>query len=267
MHTTRSTKTPQVLTKGSVTYVMPANALVYINNSALHTNPKTWGPDSLAFRPTRWLSQDSTAEDVFVTMPRGQFIPWSGGPRVCPGQKMSQVEFVAVIATIFKRYRVAAIPEKDETDLFVLAEAERLNLPVLAICYGMQALNVFRGGSLIQDIESQIKGSIKHEQGAPAIRGSHSLKIEKSSFLGDLAAVKSGKGTIRVNSSHHQAIGRVGKNLKAVAWAKDGVIEGIQDTRKGRFVYGVQWHPELSHGGDSLSREIFELFIGKCLKP
>jgi len=159
------------------------------------------------------------------------------------------------------------IPEKDETDLLVLAEAERLNLPVLAICYGMQALNVFRGGSLIQDIESQIKGSIKHEQGAPAIRGSHSLKIEKSSFLGDLAAVKSGKGTIRVNSSHHQAIGRVGKNVKAVAWAKDGVIEGIQDTRKGRFVYGVQWHPELSHGGDSLSREIFELFIGKCLKP
>jgi cytochrome P450 len=115
MHTTRSTKTAQVLTKGSATYVVPANALVYINNSALHTNPKTWGSDSLTFRPTRWLFQDSTAEDVFVTMPRGQFIPWSGGPRVCPGQKMSQVEFVAVIATIFKRYRVAAIPEKDET--------------------------------------------------------------------------------------------------------------------------------------------------------
>lgn len=103
------------MTKGSATYVVPANALVYINNSALHTNPKKWGSDSLTFRPTRWLSQDSTVEDVFVTMPRGRFLPWSGGPRVCPGQKMSQVEFVAVIATIFKRYRVAAIPEKDET--------------------------------------------------------------------------------------------------------------------------------------------------------
>lgn len=159
------------------------------------------------------------------------------------------------------------IPEKDETDQLVLAEAERLNLPVLAICYGMQALNVARGGTLIQDIESQVKGSIKHEQGIPAVRGSHSLKIEKGSFLGDLAAAKGAKGSIRVNSSHHQAIGKVGKNLKAVAWATDGVIEGVQDTRKGRFVYGVQWHPELSHGGDSLSREIFELFVGKCQKP
>lgn len=115
MHTTRSTKTPQVLKKGSATYVVPANALVYINNSALHTNPEKWGSDSLKFCPTRWLSQDSTEDDAFVTMPRGQFIPWSGGPRVCPGQKMSQVEFVAVIATIFKRYRVTATLEKGET--------------------------------------------------------------------------------------------------------------------------------------------------------
>jgi cytochrome P450 len=123
LHTTRSTKTRQVLTKGSHTYVVPANALIYINNSALHTNPETWGADSLEFRPTRWLAQDSTSSDVFVTLPRGRFIPWSGGPRVCPGQKMSQVEFVAVIATIFKRYTVAAVLEKGET---VEAARERL---------------------------------------------------------------------------------------------------------------------------------------------
>lgn len=123
MHTTRSTKTRQVLTKGSNTYVVPANALIYINNSALHTNPETWGADSLEFRPTRWLAQDSTSSDVFVTLPRGRFIHWSGGPRVCPGQKMSQVEFVAVIATIFKRYTVAPVLEKGET---VEAARERL---------------------------------------------------------------------------------------------------------------------------------------------
>jgi cytochrome P450 len=108
-------KTLQVLTKGSATYVVPANAFVYINNSTVHTNPEKWGADSLAFYPTRWLSQDSTSEDVFVTMPRAQFIPWSGGSRVCPGQKMSQVEFVAVIATIFRRYRVSPIMENGET--------------------------------------------------------------------------------------------------------------------------------------------------------
>ncbi|MEP6788387.1 MAG: gamma-glutamyl-gamma-aminobutyrate hydrolase family protein [Acidobacteriota bacterium] len=156
------------------------------------------------------------------------------------------------------------IPEKDETDRLVLAEIERRNIPLLAICYGMQALNVVRGGTLVQDIESQIKGSYKHEQGTPSTRNSHSLKIAKESILSSLEAVRSAKEAIRVNSSHHQAIGKVGKNLKATAWAKDGIIECIQDTRKGRFALGVQWHPELSSGHDPLSREIFELFVDMC---
>jgi putative glutamine amidotransferase len=156
------------------------------------------------------------------------------------------------------------IPEKDETDRLVLAEIERLNMPLLAICYGMQALNVGRGGTLVQDIESQVKGSFKHEQGTPSTRNSHSLKIAKDSILSGLDAVKQAKEAIRVNSSHHQAIGKVGKNLKATAWAKDGIIECIQETRKGRFALGVQWHPELTSGHDRLSRQIFEMFIEKC---
>jgi len=156
------------------------------------------------------------------------------------------------------------IPEKDQTDQLVLAEVERLNLPLLAICYGMQALNVVRGGSLIQDIESQVKGSYKHEQGSPATRNSHGLKIEKGSILANLPAAKASNADIRVNSSHHQAVGKVGKNLKAVAWAKDGIIECIEDTRKDRFVLGVQWHPELTASHDRLSKEIFELFVEKC---
>jgi len=158
------------------------------------------------------------------------------------------------------------IPEKDETDLIVIAEAERQKLPVLGICFGMQALNVARGGSLVQDIASQIEGSIKHEQGAPATRVSHSVEIEKDSFLAGLPAVIEAEGAIRVNSSHHQAVATVGENLKAIAWAKDGIIEALQDTRDG-VAYGVQWHPELSHGTDRLSREIFEFFVSKCQKP
>jgi putative glutamine amidotransferase len=156
------------------------------------------------------------------------------------------------------------IPEKDETDRLCLAEAERRKLPVLAICYGMQALNVARGGTLVQDIESQVKGSLKHEQGIPQTRSSHGLKVAKGSVLNRLASVQSANGGIRVNSSHHQAIGKLGKNLKAVAWAKDGIVECVEDSRKGRFVVGVQWHPELMSGRDDLSREIFELFVEKC---
>ena len=156
------------------------------------------------------------------------------------------------------------ITEKDETDRLVLAEVERLNMPLLAICYGMQALNVFRGGSLVQDIESQVPKSIKHEQGTPHPRNSHSLKIGGGSILSGLKAVKLAKETIRVNSSHHQAIRKTGKNLKAVAWAKDGIIESIQDTRKDRFVLGVQWHPEMTADFDHISREIFALFVEEC---
>ncbi|MBK7393280.1 MAG: gamma-glutamyl-gamma-aminobutyrate hydrolase family protein [Chloracidobacterium sp.] len=158
------------------------------------------------------------------------------------------------------------ITEKDQTDQLVLAEAEKLGLPLLGICYGMQALNVFRGGSLVQDIESQVKGSHKHEQGAPHTRNSHSLRFARGSVLAGLAAVKGTKVEIRVNSSHHQAVGKIGKNLKAVAWAKDGVIECVEDMRKGRFIMGVQWHPELTAPADTVSREIFELFVDKCRK-
>ena len=153
------------------------------------------------------------------------------------------------------------VPEKDETDQMVLAEAERMNLPVLAICYGMQALNVFRGGSLFQDIASQVKKCIKHEQGIPRARNSHDLKLEKGSRLEKIADTK---GTVSVNSHHHQAVNKVGKNLKATAWTSDGVIEAIEDTRKGKFVFGVQWHPELSWNDDRLSNGIFESFISAC---
>ena len=152
------------------------------------------------------------------------------------------------------------VPEKDETDLLVLSEAERLNLPVLAICYGIQALNVSRGGSLIQDIDAQVDNCIQHQQGKPAARDSHEIRIDSPSVLGDLA----GKGSARVNSHHHQAIKRVGRNLREIARANDGIIEGIEDSRPDRFAVGVQWHPELSWSTDDFSRGIFARFVEEC---
>jgi putative glutamine amidotransferase len=156
------------------------------------------------------------------------------------------------------------VPEKDLTDRLVIEEAERSGLPIFAICYGMQALNVSRGGSLIQDIESQVEAAIKHEQGKPLGRQSHGLTLAKTGFPAVLASELGLNGGLRVNSHHHQAVGRVGDGLAAVAWASDGVIECIQDMRDGRFILGVQWHPELSWSDDRFSRRIFESFVEEC---
>lgn len=157
------------------------------------------------------------------------------------------------------------IVEKDETDLLVLAAAEERNIPVLGICFGMQILNVSRGGTLIQDIGSQIDSPLKHDQGIPLERNSHRIRIEDGSFLAKLA----GKGTdgvenVKVNSHHHQAVKVVGRDLKAIASTSDGVIEAVEDTREGRFVIGVQWHPELSWRNDPLFNGIFETFVARC---
>ncbi|MGB7070928.1 MAG: gamma-glutamyl-gamma-aminobutyrate hydrolase family protein [Pyrinomonadaceae bacterium] len=159
----------------------------------------------------------------------------------------------------------SVVPVKDETDLMVLKEAERRGLPLLGICYGMQALNVSRGGTLYQDLESQTEGGIKHDQGTPLERNSHSISIANGSILAAILSSGNGDSTeVRVNSHHHQAIKAVGRGLEAVAWAKDGVVECIQDTRPESFVLGVQWHPELSWNTDEISRRIFKEFLSRC---
>lgn len=159
------------------------------------------------------------------------------------------------------------IAEKDETDLLILEEAEKLNLPILAICYGCQVLNVSRGGTLFQDIDSQIDNSVKHEQGKPLERNSHSINIREDSLLARLiTSCNNDNNKIIVNSHHHQSINQIGKNLEASAWANDSVIECIEDTRKEKFVLGVQWHPELTWKSDFLSKKIFETFTEECRK-
>ncbi|KAL8960528.1 MAG: hypothetical protein Q9193_002783 [Seirophora villosa] len=89
--------------------VLPATTPVNINVQALHTDPKTWGADSLSWRPTRWFapqSNEQLSNQTFISPPRGSFIPWADGPRNCPGQKFAQVEFVAVVATLLSSYIV-----------------------------------------------------------------------------------------------------------------------------------------------------------------
>jgi putative glutamine amidotransferase len=156
------------------------------------------------------------------------------------------------------------IPEKDATEQMVLQVAEKMGLPIFAICYGMQALNVSRGGSLIQDIGAQIENSIKHQQGAPLERNSHTIEILAESRIDGMIMSDTARKSIKVNSHHHQAINLVGKDLVATAWASDGVIEAIEDVRDGRFVIGVQWHPELSWKEDTLSAGLFDRFVRVC---
>jgi putative glutamine amidotransferase len=148
--------------------------------------------------------------------------------------------------------------EKEETDLLILEEADKIGLPVLGICFGMQVLNIYRGGTLIQDIDSQIANPLKHEQGIPLERNSHSITVEHKSRL---ARLITNKNKVQVNSHHHQSVKKIGKFLRATAWAKDGVIECLEEEREDRFVFAVQWHPELNWKTDKLSSNIFKEFI------
>lgn len=145
--------------------------------------------------------------------------------------------------------------EKDETDLMVLEEADKLKMPVFGICFGMQALNVFYGGSLIQDIETQIENPLKHEQGIPLTRLSHKLRIKSKSKLSNIIGNQKPKNIVKVNSHHHQSVRNVGKDLSASAWTNDGVIECIESVDKSRFLLGVQWHPEISFQDDEMSKK------------
>jgi putative glutamine amidotransferase len=151
-------------------------------------------------------------------------------------------------------------PLKDETDLLVLEEIERRATPLFAICYGMQVLNVARGGTLIQDIESQMPEAIKHQQGAPRDRQSHRVRLLEGSLL---CGVAGGQSAL-VNSHHHQAIETVGRDLVATAWTADGLVEALEDPRAERFALAVQWHPEIAWERDPFSTALFARFMAEA---
>lgn len=151
----------------------------------------------------------------------------------------------------------AVSPVRDENDLILLNVAEERNIPVLGICYGMQLLNVFRGGSVVQDIEREIPDSLNHRQGEPRDRLSHWITIEEDGLLFNA----NGKNRVLVNSHHHQAVDRIGENLIVSARASDGIVEALEDARRERFNLGVQWHPEISFKSSELSKLIFDEFV------
>jgi putative glutamine amidotransferase len=148
-------------------------------------------------------------------------------------------------------------PERDATDFAILDFVEsRPAIPVLGICFGVQSLNVHRGGSLVQDIPAQVDKAGIHDEDDPKPAARHVVRIAEHSLIGSIA----GRSDMDVNSYHHQAVEKPGRNLRPVAFANDGVIEAVEDTT-GRFVVGVQWHPERGWKDDPFSKALFSKFI------
>jgi putative glutamine amidotransferase len=152
----------------------------------------------------------------------------------------------------------AADPKRDTVDQLLLQDAYNKRKPVLGICYGLQSLNVYRAGSLVQHIES----AINHSAGR-AVAKAHTVKIEPESKL---AGIVGASQAMAVNSSHHQSADAVGHGLRVVARStEDGIIEALEGTAPGHFVLAVQWHPERSvNDGPEVAESahaIFRAFI------
>jgi len=146
---------------------------------------------------------------------------------------------------------------RDTADELLLQDAYNMRKPILGICYGLQSLNVWRTGTILQHIET----SVNHTP-ANKIEPAHEVMVECDSLLADQLIVYSHRGVIPVNSSHHQSAEQVGDGLRVVARsAKDNVIEAIEGTLPNHYVLAVQWHPERSFEHDHASRNLFRGFI------
>jgi putative glutamine amidotransferase len=153
--------------------------------------------------------------------------------------------------------------DRERTDFAILDHAFKNHKPVLAICYGIQSLNVYCGGSLIQDIPTELETTIQHRW--PKHEGAephHPAKFVAGSRLAQLA----GGLEANVNSSHHQSILEPGKNLRVTAHSPDGVIEAVEWTGDDNWVTGVQWHPERMIYQDPLAQSLFRQLIGAARK-
>ena len=147
-------------------------------------------------------------------------------------------------------------PDRDRMEMALLGEALGSDLPILAICRGMQVLNVALGGTLVQDIPTRFPGADHRQK-----NGRQSLSHDVSLVPGGiLCALYGGAEKLRTNSFHHQAVDRPGRGLIPEAWAAEGFPEAYRAGGP-QWMLGVQWHPEVSLKADESSRRIFTLFL------
>lgn len=151
--------------------------------------------------------------------------------------------------------------ERDEWETALVLAARSQHTPVLAICRGIQLLNVALGGTLVQDLPSERPSGIDHDPPAARSTATHGAMIAAGSRL----ATACGQGEVRVNSLHHQAVAAPAAGLRVVATAPDGTIEGIETVETDWWCVGVQWHPEdLASARDEQSERLFEAFARAC---
>jgi putative glutamine amidotransferase len=147
---------------------------------------------------------------------------------------------------------------RERTDFALLEHTLAAGKPVLAICYGIQSLNVFLGGSLIQDIPTELGTKVCHspEEDEPPGGGEAPDAIHGASLDPGRVFTLSGAAQAEVNSSHHQSVLEPGRGLRVTARAPDGVVEALEWTDNSNWVVGVQWHPERMPG-DALAQALF----------
>jgi putative glutamine amidotransferase len=150
-------------------------------------------------------------------------------------------------------------PDRDRVEMLLSKAALEQDLPVLAICRGIQVLNVAAGGTLYQDISQHSKEILKHRQSAPGWHASHTIQIEPGSLMYDMF----GKPTGRVNSFHHQAVRVSADGFYISARSIDGIIEAIE-SKEHRFMLGVQFHPEMMFQHHPEAANIFAAFVKAC---
>jgi putative glutamine amidotransferase len=152
-------------------------------------------------------------------------------------------------------YDVAPARDALETSVTQLALERRT--PLLAICRGIQVLNVAMGGSLYQDVSTDPGTEIQHSQTEARDQATHKVTVTSGSRLAKVL----GADDVEVNSFHHQVVKTLAPGLKAVAWAPDQLIEGVEADDDSRFVLGVQWHPEHLVGRSEPARRLFAALI------
>jgi putative glutamine amidotransferase len=146
---------------------------------------------------------------------------------------------------------------RDATEAALIEEARARGKPVLAICRGIQILNVALGGTLVQDIPSQCETRIDHDEESARTSRTHDVEIEP----GSLIAKAIGAEHVAVNSFHHQSVKELGEGLRVTARSPDGIIEGVESTDEDWWVMGVQWHPEeMTDSPEPWDRGLFKAF-------
>lgn len=146
-------------------------------------------------------------------------------------------------------------PQRDAFEMALARLVLAGNKPALGICRGMQVLNVAAGGTLYQDIKGV--SELQHNQQAPRWYPIHTVRVEPGSHMFRLT----GQESFLVNSFHHQMVRQVGQGLKAVAWSKDGLIEGLESSGEDQKIMAVQWHPECNRAGEGISAALFKNLV------